>query len=70
MRCLVERLTITIDVMQVFPATELDRLMSWIASLPYPWCRPDEALRDMPHIEGLAPIELYLKAVRPIPPTH
>ena len=66
--CLVEKLIITIDVMQIFPANELDRIMSWITSLPYPWCRPDEAARDMPRIEGLAPVERYLKEVRPIPP--
>jgi hypothetical protein len=65
--CLVEKLIITIDVMQVFPASELDRIMSWITSLPYPWCEPDEAVRDMPRIEGLAPIERYLKETRLIP---
>jgi hypothetical protein len=67
-RCQVERLIITIDVMQIFPANELDRIMSWITSLPYPWCRADEAVRDMPSIEGLAPVERYLKEIRPIPP--
>jgi hypothetical protein len=67
-RCLVERVIIIIDVMQIFPANELDRIMSWITSLPYPWCRPDEAVRDMPDIEGLAPVGRYLKEVRSIPP--
>ena len=65
-RCLVEKLIITIDVMQVFPADELDRIMSWITSLPYPWCEPSEAVKGMPRMDGLAPIERYLKQVRPI----
>ncbi len=67
-RCLIEKLIITIDVMQIFPADELDRIMNWITNLPYPWCGPDEAVRDMPRIEGLAPVERYLKEIRPIPP--
>ena len=67
-RCLVEKLIITIDEMQILPANELDGVMSWIAGLPYPWCGPDEAVRTMPSIEGLAPIERYLREVRPVPP--
>ncbi|MDI7861341.1 hypothetical protein MRS76_05180 [Rhizobiaceae bacterium n13] len=66
--CLAERLIITIDVMQVVPGEELDRIMNWIASLPYPWCSPSEALEDMPATDGLAPIEHYLKTVRPLAP--
>lgn len=67
-QCLVEKLIITIDVMQIFSANEIDRIMGWITSLPYPWCTPDEAARNLPQIEGLAPILRYLKEVRPIPP--
>jgi hypothetical protein len=67
-RCLVERLIITIDVMRIFPANELAAIMSWITSLPYPWCSRDEALRDMPRIEGLGLVRRYLKDVRPILP--
>ena len=62
-RCLVEKLIITIDEMQILPADELDRIMGWIASLPYPWCKPDQAMRKMPGIHGLAPIERYLREV-------
>jgi len=54
--------------MQILPVSELDRIMGWITRLPYPWCGPEEAVRDMPRIEALAPIERYLHAVRPIPP--
>ena len=45
-----------------------DRIMSWITSQPYPWCGPNEAVRDMPRIEGLAPVERYLKEIWQIPP--
>lgn len=61
-RCLVEKLVITIDVMQVLPPAELDRIIGWVASLPYPWCRPDEVMATMPAIEELSPIARYLKA--------
>lgn len=68
-RCLVEKLIITIDVMEVLPASELDNIMGWITSLPYPWCTPDEVLRDMPSDEGLRPISHYVAAARPSAPT-
>lgn len=61
-QCLVEKLVITIDVMHVLPAAELDRIIGWVASLPYPWCRPDEVMATMPAIEELSPIARYLKA--------
>ena len=60
-RCLAEKLVITIDVMKVLPAKELDAIMGWASALPYPWCRPDEVLAGMPRVEGLAPVESYLK---------
>lgn len=61
-RCLVEKLVITIDVMQVLPAAELGRIVGWVAGLPYPWCRPDEVVATLPAIEELSPIARYLKA--------
>ena len=67
-RCLIERLIITIETMQVFPAGELDTIMGWLAALPYPWCRPDEALGSIPATAGLAPVRDYLERVRPIEP--
>jgi hypothetical protein len=68
--CHVERLVVTIDVMKILPAADLTASMNWLSSLPYPWCAPAEAIRDMPVIEGFAEIETYLKQVRPIPPEH
>ncbi|WP_428677991.1 hypothetical protein [Reyranella sp.] len=62
-RCLVEKLIITIDVMEVLPATDLGSVMGWITDLPYPWCRPDEVVHGMPRLEALAPVERYLKAI-------
>jgi len=67
---LVERLIITIDVMQILSANNLDRIMGWITNLPYPWCEPEIAVRSMPDIEGLAPIAGYLKEVRLVPPEY
>jgi hypothetical protein len=66
--CLVERLIITIDVMSVCPASELDALMPWISALPYPWCTPKQAVAAMPSIEALAPIAQYLNALGPLSP--
>lgn len=67
-RCLVERLIITIDVMQTFQALELDAIMGWITDLPYPWSTPHEAVESMPRIKGSPPIEHYLNQVRPLSP--
>ena len=66
--CLVERLVISIEVMKIFPATELAATMNWLSGLPYPWCTADEAVKGMPAAEGFADIEAYLKQARPIPP--
>jgi hypothetical protein len=69
-KCLVKKLIITIDVMQIFPPQELDRIMVWITSLPYPWCTPDMSLDSMPRIEGMETVRKYVKSVRPILPQH
>jgi len=66
--CHVERLVVAIDVMVILPAVELAVSMNWLSSLPYPWCAPDQALKDMPANEGLAGISDYLKQVRPLSP--
>jgi hypothetical protein len=65
---LVEKLIITIDEMQILQANDLDRIMGWITSLPYPWCSPEEAVRNMPDLDELAPVERYLNEVGSIPP--
>jgi hypothetical protein len=67
-RCLAERLIITIDVMHIFPQTEIDAIVGWLSGLPYPWCTPNEAIAGMPGLEGFEPIEAYLERVQPISP--
>jgi hypothetical protein len=67
-KCLVKKLVITIDVMQVFPAQELDNIMGWITGLPYPWCTRKEILLRMPRLEGMTNVRDYLQDVRPISP--
>lgn len=62
-RCLAKRLVITIEVMSVLPETELEALMAWLSSLPYPWCTPGEAVSAMPARDGLAAVERYLSRV-------
>ena len=34
--------------------------MGWLSDLPYPWCRPEEAIRNMPKFKGLAEIGNYI----------
>ena len=62
-RCLVERLLIRIDVMEIIPAAEIGAVMGWLAQLPYPWCSPAEALATMPELPALQAIRDYVSAV-------
>jgi hypothetical protein len=66
-RCLVRRLIITIDVMQIFAASSVDTIMGWLTDLNYPWCTPEEMPRAMPKIDGMALIEHYIKELRALP---
>jgi hypothetical protein len=67
-RCLTTKLIITIDLMHVFPGTELEAPMAWLGSLPYPWCAADIAASRAPPIGALASVKRYLETARPIPP--
>ena len=58
--CVVERLTIAIDRMQIFPSESLNTLMSWLSALPYPWCPAQEATKSMPTLQGLRPVADYI----------
>jgi len=60
----VGRLVINIDVMKVLSGTELDAVMSWLSSLPYPWCSPSQALSSFPMRAELSEIEDHLKQVQ------
>jgi hypothetical protein len=44
----VQHLTITIDQMEVLPPSDLEHVMGWLGSLPYPWCPADVAERSIP----------------------
>lgn len=65
---LVEKLVITIDVMESLPETTLAPTMNWLAGLPYPWCSPEEAVKAMPKIGGFAGIEAIVRQAQPIAP--
>jgi len=57
---LVERLTITIDLMQSLAPNSLISIMDWLSRLPYPWCSAQMALATAPSPDDLDPIRRYL----------
>ncbi len=60
----VGKLVINIDVMKVLSGTELDAVMCWLSSLPYPWCSSSQALESFPANNDLSEIEAHLKQVQ------
>jgi hypothetical protein len=61
---LVDKLQVNIDVMSVLSKTAFDPIMDWLSGIPYPWCTPDEAIKDIPSIGNLDSIATYLRRVR------
>lgn len=59
---LVSHLSITIEHMQVSPATELVPVMDWLQPLGYPWCQADEVIAQAPPLSHVAPVIEYLKS--------
>jgi hypothetical protein len=57
---LVERLTITIDLMQSLAPNSLPSIMNWLSQLPYPWCSSKLALPGAPTLDELEPIRHYI----------
>ena len=57
---LVERLAITVHVMESLEPIRLPLLMGWLSRLPYPWCTAELALRHAPSLDELHPIRQYL----------
>jgi len=57
---LVERLTITIELMESLAPNSLIPVMDWFSRLPYPWCLPQIALANAPPLDGLEPIRHYV----------
>ena len=62
--CLVERLRITVKVMQALSPDYLYPLMNWLSKLPYPWCSPAEALNDMPKLAELKGVFNFINQSR------
>jgi hypothetical protein len=60
----VGKLVINIDVMKILSGSDLDAVMAWLSSLPYPWCSPSLALTAFPANDELSDIAAYLKQVR------
>ncbi len=59
---LVEKLTITIDIMEMLSPDHLDPVMAWLSELPYPWCEARTALKTGPKSLALEAIFEYLRA--------
>jgi hypothetical protein len=57
---LAEKLTITIEVMQLLPPETLIAVMGWLDELPYPWCSKQAAFERAPPLEELHPIRRWL----------
>lgn len=60
-QCLVDKLIITIERMQVLPPDRLGPVMTWLADLPYPWCRPSVAVKSMPKLREIGEIAEYIE---------
>lgn len=56
----VERLAITIEVMQTLPASRLPDILAWLLALEYPWSTADAACAFAPSIASLEPVMRYL----------
>lgn len=61
--CLVNKLIITIDSMQIVSKSYSGDILDWLTRLPYPWCTPDEVLATMPDVGGLSSIRQYLHEI-------
>jgi hypothetical protein len=57
---LLERLTITIDLMESLGPNSLTPIMGWLSHLPYPWCSLRIALASAPPLDALEPVRHYL----------
>jgi hypothetical protein len=53
---LVERLTITIDLMESLAPSCLVPVTNWLSQLPCPWCTAQAALAGIPFLEEIHPI--------------
>ena len=58
--CLVDRLVITIEVMQVLPPGCIKEVFEWLSGLPYPWCSAEAIAKTAPVLEGIEAVIEYL----------
>jgi hypothetical protein len=56
----VERLAISIEVMQVLPAGSKKEVFEWLSGLPYPWCSAEVIAETAPDIDGIEAVTQYL----------
>jgi hypothetical protein len=56
----VERLGITIEMMEVLPSDDLRPVMDWLPRLPYPWCPAGEATKRMPDLAALEQVRRFI----------
>jgi hypothetical protein len=57
----VKKLVIDIEVMCVLPVEDSEPITQWLAALPYPWCSDIQACESIPAIDGLRPIDRFLR---------
>jgi len=57
---LVEKLGITIKMMEVLPSDYLRPVMGWLPRLPYPWCPTSEATKGMPDLAALEAVRKFV----------
>jgi hypothetical protein len=57
----VERLVITIEVMQVLPPQDLASVMAWLTGLTYPWCSAGAVIASAPSLAALEPVLRYVE---------
>jgi hypothetical protein len=57
---LVEKLGITIKMMEVLPSDYLRPVMSWLHRLPYPWCPTSEATKGMPDLAAFEEVRKFI----------
>lgn len=61
----VQRLRITVDLMEVLPSRDRTAVMDWLSALPYPWCDARTVLGRAPALDGLEPVLRYLNRTIP-----
>ena len=56
----VVRLKVTVQIMESLAPAALVPVMTWLRTLPYPWCPPSLALVELPKLPGLRALRQHL----------